>query len=805
MAKPKYLVVVESPAKAKTINRFLGKDYDVVASVGHVRDLPKNNLAVDIENNFEPRYVVKRDSSKAIKEIHSKAKKAEEILLATDPDREGEAIGWHIAEILKKKKVNKPISRIVFNEITRDRIRESVKKPREIDQNLVNAQQARRVLDRLVGYKLSPMLQWRIQRGLSAGRVQSVALRMVCEREKEIREFVPREYWSLHAEVLTPRSDKMDIVLSRRDGKKIEDKSLSREDVDAIIAELEGAEFKVSSIQRKETLRRPAAPFITSTLQQEASRKLRFSPSKTNSIAQQLYEGISLGKQGPTGLITYMRTDSTRIAAEAVEEVRGYIHEHFKPAMLPDKPNVFRSKKGAQDAHEAIRPTSILRTPESVAPYLQEDQLKLYTLIWKRFLASQMAPAIWDETTVSVTARQYDFLARGRVMKFPGFTVVYTENKTDENDTENGDQMLPEVREGEILQHQKWNKEQHFTKPPARYSDASLIRALEENGIGRPSTYASTIRTIVDRGYVEREKGRLYATELGEEVNELLVKNFPDIVDVDFTAHMEDDLDHIEEGKREWHDVLRTFYQGFSKALDVAEHALVKEALGDEEPKCPKCGGEMELRTGFYGPFLQCRNTECDGRMGLRKKAVVEETDEVCDKCGAPMVIRRGRFGRFLACSKYPACKNTCNLDKQGNKIEKPEKEEPVLTDQKCPDCGGMLVIRKNRRNGEAFYGCQNYPKCKFAKPMELDLKCPAPGCDGNLVTKRKGRQRFIGCDRYPDCKFTISGKVDKEVPCPKCGNSWTVVSNRRNKLPLRQCPVPECGFEKEEEPQKEE
>ena len=792
---PKYLVVVESPAKAKTINKFLGRNYVVKASYGHVRDLPKSELGVDIDNNFQPKYVSLRESSKAVKALRDAAGKVECILLATDPDREGEAIGWHVAELLKPAK--KPTERIVFNEITRRRIQEAVQNPRAIDENLVNAQQARRVLDRLVGYKLSPLLQWSVRKGLSAGRVQSVAVRMVCDREAEIRAFVPEEYWTIDALTHTPREEALTVRLSRIRGEKA---ALPNEEaVRQVLQVLEGATFEVSSIERKEVRRHPFPPFITSTLQQEASRKLGFNPRKTMRIAQQLYEGITIGDEGSVGLITYMRTDSTRLAGEALDEVRSYIQNHYDAALLPDSPNFFKSKKGAQDAHEAIRPTLAARTPEAMEAYLDADQRKLYALIWRRFVASQMTSAVMDQTTVLVQAGQdHEFRATGTVVQFPGFTTLYEEDRDDKANGRNGQStVLPEVREGEMLVLAEFSPEQHFTKPLPRYTEASLIRALEENGIGRPSTYAPTINRIIEVGYVSRDRNRLQPTELGEEVNALLVKNFPDILDPAFTARMEDDLDHVEEGTCEWHELLRSFYAGFEKTLDAAQLRMVIDAVG-EDVKCPECGGEMKLHHGWYGPFLRCaKHPECNGRLSLRKKAQAEPTDEICSECGSPMVIRSGRFGRFMACSNYPKCKNTHNVDEHGNKVESPAKEPPKKTDQKCPDCGAFLLIRKNRR-GEPFYGCEAYPKCKYTKPMELDLKCLRPGCDGNLVSKRGRGRRFIGCDRYPACDFTAFGELDKQTRCPECGNSWTTVTKPRGKAPQRRCPKPGCGYEQD-------
>ncbi|MFO7973109.1 MAG: type I DNA topoisomerase [Candidatus Hydrogenedentota bacterium] len=741
----KYLVVVESPAKARTINKFLGSRYVVKASYGHVRDLPKSSLGVDINNNFEPKYVQLKDARKAIKELRGAAEKAERILLATDPDREGEAIGWHVAALLQKTR--KPADRIVFNEITKRSVQEAAKHPRPIDEHLVDAQQARRILDRLVGYKLSPLLQFGMRRGLSAGRVQSVAVRMVCEREEAIRNFVPREYWTLDADFLTPRQEKFTARLNKIRGEKAEIEK--EEEVQTILAALEGAEFRVAGVEKKEVKRRPYPPFITSSLQQEASRKLRFGSRKTMVIAQQLYEGIALGDEGRVGLITYMRTDSTRLAQEAIHDVRQYIGENFESAMLPEKPNFYRSKKGAQDAHEAIRPTLASHTPETVAQYLDADQLKLYTLIWKRFVACQMAPAVFDQTAIEVEARQHVFRATGSVLKFKGFLAMYEETLEDPNGDEESSGLLPEVKEGEKARLQEYNPEQHFTQPPPRFTEASLIRALEENGIGRPSTYAQIMNTIVERGYVVREKRRLSPTPLGEDVNKVLVSNFPDILDINFTAELENELDEVEEGQREWHDLLRSFYDQFEKDLQAAQHKIVTETVG-EDAKCPKCGADLEFVTGRFGPYLRCVNyPECDGRVNVKRKKQEEPSDVTCPKCGAPMVYRRSRYGKFLGCSRYPECKYTLKKDGKEKK-----RAEPV------------------------------------------GLKCPRDNCDGELVWRVGRGKRFIGCSRYPKCRFSVFGDQDTETPCPQCGHPWTMVS-RRGKQQTRRCVA--CGYEHKE------
>lgn len=785
----KYLVVVESPAKARTIGKMLGSSYIVRASYGHVRDLPKNELGVDVENDFQPKYVTLSESAKAVKEIREAAAKVDRILLASDPDREGEAIGWHIAELLRK--LDKPIQRIEFNAITKRNVTAAAQHPRAIDKNLVDAQQARRILDRLVGYKISPLLQWRVRKGLSAGRVQSVAVRMVCDREAEVRAFVPEEYWTIDALLETAKGSTFTGRLFSIDGEKarVANEASARD----ILARLEGAAFAVSSVERKEVRRYPAPPFITSSLQQEASRKLGFSPRQTDRVAQGLYEGVTLGAEGQTGVITYMRTDSTRVEPEALDEVRSFLAKNFDAPMLPEKPNFYKSKKGAQDAHEAIRPTSAFRTPDSIKEFLDERQLKLYTLIWQRFVASQMTPAVLDQTSVDITARQYLFRAVGTVVKFPGFTKLY-EEATEETNGKEAEGSLPELAKGEALDARELKPEQHFTKPPARYSEATLIRALEENGIGRPSTYAPTINRIQEVGYVEREKRQLKPTPLGEEVNVLLMQHFPGILDLRFTADLEEDLDHVEEGRRPWVELLRTFYAGFEAQLRTAQELMVNEVTNGEKAVCPKCGAPMLLREGRFGPFLACEKyPECKTSQRIAKPQAVQETDEVCDQCGEKMIIREGRFGKFLACSTYPKCKNTHNIDKEGNKVAREPKEPPQRTEQPCPKCGAMLLIRKSR-TGEAFYGCEKYPKCKFTKPMELGLPCLKPDCGGTLVSRIAGRRRIVGCDRYPECDFAVFGQIDKAVACSACGNNWTYVTKDRGGARRRLCPAPACG-----------
>ncbi|NPA31466.1 MAG: type I DNA topoisomerase [Chloroflexi bacterium] len=686
------LVIVESPAKARTIGRYLGKGYTVKASIGHVRDLLRSQMSVDIENDFRPKYRVPNEKRKVVKEIKELAQKAEEIYIATDPDREGEAIAWHLVEAAQMDPER--VRRVEFHEITKPAIEQAFAHPRDINMNLVNAQQARRVLDRLVGYTLSPMLWRKVRSRLSAGRVQSVALRLVVEREREIRAFEPREYWTIAA-VFQPEGEDSTYTakLVRLDG---QEPDLPNEDaVRPIVADMQQAEYVAVKVKPGQRRRRPPAPFITSTLQQEASRRLGFTAKKTMAVAQQLYEGLDVGEGGATGLITYMRTDSTAVSKLAQEEARRYIAQRHGPEFLPPKPPRYRTRaRRAQEAHEAIRPTSVFRTPDKVKPYLSRDQYRLYSLIWKRFVASQMAPAVYDTLTVDVEGRgpQHRYLLRasGSRLRFPGFLVVYEEAK-DEDAAQNGEGRLPEgVREGQRQILREVKPEQHFTQPPPRYTDATLIRALEEKGIGRPSTYAPILSTLQQRGYIRRENKRLVPTEIGELVNDLLVKHFPDIMDVEFTARMEENLDRIAAGERDWVSVVRDFYGPFSEQVKKAEEAMpaVKQGPQPIGRKCPRCGGEL--------------------------------------------VLRWGRYGKFISCSNFPKCRYT----------------EPWLekTGAKCPKCGGDLVVRRTRR-GRVFYGCANYPQCDFTT-WKRPLATPCPACGGLLVEARKGIAQCLQCQR---------------------------------------------------------
>ena len=677
-----YLVIVESPAKAKTIEKYLGKKYKVKASMGHVRDLPKSQMGVDIKNRFEPKYITIRGKGAILKELKSAAKKAKKVYLAADPDREGEAIAWHLAHSLNLDMDSD--CRVVFNEITKDAIKESFKHPRPINMDLVDAQQARRVLDRLVGYKISPLLWKKVKKGLSAGRVQSVALRLIIDREKEIQNFKPEEYWTIEA-VFRKNSDRFQASFYGIDGKKQDVKS--EEQVKEILAKLNGEEFTVDSVTKKERKRNPAPPFTTSSLQQEAARKLNFRAKKTMMIAQQLYEGIDLGKEGTVGLITYMRTDSTRISEVAQKESLQYIEEHFGKNYTPTEKRKERKQTNAQDAHEAIRPTSTFREPAKIKEYLTRDQFKLYKLIWERFVASQMAPAIMDTISVDLLQNGVLFRANGSKIKFPGFMKVYVEG-TDDNKEEK-ENWLPDLQKGDRVNSEKIEPVQHFTQPPPRYTEARLVKTLEELGIGRPSTYAPTLDTIQKRGYVSLDNKRFVPTELGEIVYELLLEFFSEIVDVEFTANMEKELDEIEEGKVEWIKVIDNFYKGFEKHLDKAEQEMEKVEIKDE----------------YAG--------------------------EDCEQCGSPMVFKMGRYGKFMACSNFPECRNT----------------KPIVKEigVKCPKCHKGNIIERKSKKSRIFYGCDRYPECDFLSwDKPIDRKCPK--CEGLLVEKKLKKGVQVQC-----------------------------------------------------------
>jgi len=679
------LVIVESPAKARTIKKFLGSKYKVEASMGHVRDLPKSQLGVDIENDFEPRYITIRGKGEIINKLKKEAQNADKVYLATDPDREGEAISWHLAYLLGIDPNS--TCRIEFHEITQQAVKNAIKHPRTINMSLVYAQQARRVLDRVVGYMISPLLWRKIKGGLSAGRVQSVATRMVCEREREIQEFVPEEYWTITGKFVTEAGKAFEAAFYGTADNKIVPKN--EQEVKSLVEKLETAQYTIRGVKKGIKKRSAPPPFTTSTLQQEAYRKLGFTTQKTMLIAQQLYEGVEIKGEGAVGLVTYIRTDSTRVAEQAQKEALDYIREKYGKQYLPDKPNQYKSKKGIQDAHEAIRPTSILREPESIKDSLTSDQYKLYRLIYDRFLASQMAPALYETMTVDIAGDNgYIFRAAGSRKTFAGYTIIYMEGSDNES-SEKEDVELPEVIEGESLKLKKLVPEQHFTQPPPRYTEASLVRALEEMGIGRPSTYAPTISTIIARGYVVREKKSLVPTELGFIVTDLMMEYFPDIVDYKFTAEMEKQLDEVEEGKKDWREIVREFYIPFQELLKKADEAISKIEIKDEV------------------------------------------SDVICDKCGVNMVIKRGRYGKFLACPNFPDCRNT-----------KPYVE---VISARCPKCNSAIVV-KHTKKGKKFYGCENYPECDFISwDMPADEKCPQCGAL-MMVKQKKNGEEYVAC-----------------------------------------------------------
>lgn len=748
------LVIVESPAKAKTIKKYLGKGFSVMASIGHIIDLPDRELGVDVQKNFDPTYVIIKGKNKILKQITDAAATADAVYLAPDPDREGEAIAWHIAERIRKTTKRKgagtalKIHRAMFNEITAKAIKAAIENPCDLNKNLFEAQQARRVLDRLVGYKISPLLWDKVRRGLSAGRVQSVAVRIVCEREAEIEKFVTREYWSIVADLEGSLPPVFEAKLAKIDGKDVEiaEGGLASQLVD----ELRKEEFKLASVKRAEKRRNPTPPFITSKLQQEAARKLGFTAKKTMALAQMLYEGIEIGEEGTVGLITYMRTDSIRSSADAIDAARGFIKDRYGALHVPEKPIIYKGSKGAQDAHEAIRPTLLHRPPESVESYLERDAFRLYDLIWKRFIASQMKPAVYDQTAFSIEAGRFLLRATGAVLKFQGFMAVYLEGEDEEVEKdEESNSTLPDLKDGDILSLRGIEPHQHFTQPPPRFTEASLVKELEEKGIGRPSTYAAIMSTIVDKEYVAKDKGRFRPTDLGRLVNELLVESFPSIIDVGFTAQMERELDDVEDGKRGWVETLTAFYGPFEKALAEAHGKMrnVKRELITTEIVCALCGEKMAIKWGRHGEFLacsaypKCRNTKEFERADNGAIAIKEakSTGEICEKCGSKMLLRRGKFGEFLACEKYPACKTT----------------KSITTGVSCPQCSEGMIVQKNTRRGKLFFGCSSYPKCDFASwDKPIAEKCPTCG-NPILVEKyiKKSGEISIACPNK-DCGF---------------------------------------------------
>lgn len=740
----KSLIIVESPSKAKTISKYLGKKFAVEASVGHIKNLPSKDLGVDIEQGFEPRYVTIRGKANIIKDLQKRAAVADSIYIATDPDREGEAIAWHIAKELEKQTAGKNLYRVLFNEITKSGIQEAMENPRHIDERLVRAQQARRVMDRIVGYKVSPFLWKTIYKGLSAGRVQSVALRLICEREKEIADFVVEEYWTITGEFQKPGDGTFHAKLVKVEGETpvIPDEATAH----ALLDRLRARQYAITDIQSKEISRSPAPPFITSSLQQEASNRLRFTTKRTMRIAQQLYEGVELGDEGAVGLITYMRTDSTRISNEALEHVRSMIRTQYGEEYLPGSARVFKVKASAQDAHEAIRPTSMEFTPQRVRQHLSPEQYALYELIWKRFVASQMSPARMQQKTVIVEGGEFQFKGVGSHYTFRGFLQVYDDYAGDtQQEVDEEESIIPEgLAVRDALEPRQIDPHQHFTKPPPRYAESSLVRELEANGVGRPSTYALIVSTIQDRGYVELNNRRFFATTLGMDVNGLLTTHFDRLFNVAFTSRMEQELDTIASGEASY----------------------------------------LKVMHDFYDPFMELLNSVSPDDARLQ-----EETDEVCDKCQRPMIIRWGRNGKFLACSGYPECKNAKPL---------PGEAEKMRIEEKCPDCGHDLVLKQSRYG--KFIGCSNYPECKFTRPITLGFACPK--CtEGEVVSRMtKTKRTFYGCTRYPDCDFT---SWDKPVPqaCPSCKNSYLLAKYTQKKGEFLKCPECKEEFSKDLDP----
>ncbi len=757
----KSLIIVESPAKARTLQKYLGKTFDVKASVGHIRDLPVKTLGVDIENDFTPQYVTIRGKGKIISQLRNAAQKADEIYLAPDPDREGEAIAYHIAETLKNAK--KPIHRVLFHELTKKAILAAISNATEVNQHRFEAQQARRILDRLVGYQISPILWEKVRRGLSAGRVQSVAVRMICEREQAIENFQSEEYWSISVHLEGGAPPSFVAQLDKINGKKVDNKKFKIENekqAQAIASSLRQATYTVASIDKQRKKRHPSPPFITSSMQIEASRKLRFSAKKTMTLAQRLYEGVDIGDEGPTGLITYMRTDSTRISDDAMNSVREYISNTFAAEYLPEKANTYKESKSAQGAHEAIRPTDVSKTPESLAPYLDKDMLALYTLVWKRFVACQMAPAELDQTTILIDAAEYQLKTVGSIMRFLGFMSLYVESEEDQGNgekapsqpAESKELSLPDLTEGEFLKMLEIMPKQHFTQPPPRYTEATLVKALEENGVGRPSTYAAILSTIQEKEYVVLEQRKFFPTDLGKLVNELLVAHFPRVMDIEFTASLEQQLDQIEEGKVAWLEILEKFYGPFKERLDKAKQEMksVKKTVVPTDIPCKLCDGKMVIKWGRMGEFLACENfPSCkhtqdferkeDGTIVPLVREEPQESGEVCDKCGRPMVYKQGRFGKFLACSGYPDCKNI--------------------------------------------------------SPISTEVKCPEPGCQGEIVQKISKRGKvFYSCNQYPKCKFAIWDKPVNQ-PCPQCGAPYLLEKETKNLGHHLKCPETSCGY----------
>ena len=797
----KKLVVVESPAKAKTINKYLGKSYKVVASMGHIRDLPKSKLGVDVDEGFTPVYEPIPARKKVIKELRAAAKVATDIYVATDPDREGEAIGWHLAAELGGKK--RSVHRLMFNEITKQAIVHALDHPVEINQRMVDAQQARRVLDRLVGYKLSPLLWDKVRRGLSAGRVQSIALKLVCDREHEIEQFKPEEYWHIFANLIGPVPPEFEAKLQKKNGKTV--KVLNEAESKTIVEAVTNESFVVDTVGTKARKKQAAPPYITSKLQQASQMPVK----RTMMIAQQLYEGIELPGEDAVGLITYMRTDSTRVSDQALTDVREHIQSAFGEAYLPTKPNIYRAKKGAQDAHEAIRPTSMEYHPDRVKPHLTKEQFYIYRIIWNRFVASQMLPAIFDDTTVDINAGIYTFRIKGSVLKFKGWLSAYSKDVEDNSDS-SGDQegtreddehtkgLLPVLNKGDTLSLKATRSEQKFTQPRSRFSEAMLVKELEENGIGRPSTYAAIIGVLQIREYVAKIEGRFKPTRLGRLVTELLLKSFNDILDVEYTKALEESLDKIEDGEADYQGTIASFYKKFKKDLEQAEKAMPNikvEGLPSDET-CDKCKAPMIIKVGRFGMFLACSAyPDCENTRELETtEPSQDEEAENCENCGKPMVVKRGRFGQFLACSGYPDCKTTRKIiaTKEGLSAAKPDQ----LLEEKCPKCESQLVIKQGRF-GE-FTACSSYPTCKYVKLKSTGVSCPK---DGGDIVERKTRRNipFFGCSNYPECDFTLWKRPLAEA-CPKCKREYLVEKTTKRHGRQVFCDNDECDYIRSEE-----
>ncbi|THB64063.1 MAG: type I DNA topoisomerase [Desulfovibrio sp.] len=795
----KDLIIVESPAKVRTIKKFLGAKYDVQASVGHVRDLPRSSLGVDETQDFAPEYQVIEGKEEVVRKLKKAAAKVGHVYLAPDPDREGEAIAWHVAELIKD--VNTNVSRIQFNEITSRAVKEALEHPKELNKDLFDSQQARRVLDRLVGYKISPILWKHVKRGISAGRVQSVALKLIVEREKERRAFKPEEYWVFKAMLHGPNPPEFQADLWKYKGKLVAPGKSpigSAKKAEALEKEIRKHQFVVESVTEKQRNKQPSPPYITSTLQQDANRRLGYSSKRTMTLAQRLYEGVELGDHGLKALITYMRTDSVRIAPEALDAAKTLILEAYGKDYYPAKTRVFKSKKSAQDAHEAIRPVDVELTPETVQPYLDRDLFRLYSLIWQRFMASQMAAAKIKDTTITSEAGQTLWRTKGERILFPGYLTVYGSETGAES------KELPKLEQGQELELKDLSKEQKFTQPPARYSEATLVKEMEDKGIGRPSTYAAIISTIQDRDYVKLEEKRFMPTELGQLVSDQLSEHFTDLMDVGFTADMEGKLDAVALGDENWVDLMKGFTQGFYPALKEAGQKMTRATLATNI-ECDKCGQPMVIKFSKNGEFLGCSGyPECkniknftrdeNGEIVITARPSDEETGIDCDKCGKPMVIKTSHRGEFLGCSGYPDCTNIKNFGRDDNNKVVLKEDEPEEVLGECPKCKGDLLLRYSRAGGR-FIGCANYPKCKHIESFSTGVDCPREGCDGELVEKSSRRGKvFYSCNRYPDCDFALWNMPVPE-PCPECGFPLLEKKYTKARGHHLSCPEKSCSF----------